>query len=128
MNVIVETKNVMDRAFNISELNELCWRMGLNFESVTSNYHNRNMAIFDIISYCQRHSCFDRLLDAITGMRPMYNETLNSIRTAYGLEQKAAPEIEPVSETVKPSRNYVTEMRQLAMQMLALCEEMENQK
>ena len=128
MNVTIETKNVMDRTFNISELNELCWRIGLNFENVTSNYHNRSMAIFDIIGYCQRHGCFDRLLDGITGMRPMYNETLNSIRTAYGLEQKAAPEVEPVSETVKPSRNYVTEMRQLAMQMLALCEEMEGLK
>jgi hypothetical protein len=99
--------------------------MGLSFEEVTSNYHNKNQAVIDLITYCQRHGRFNHLLDAIGKARPNVIMELNKIRTAVNLQPMEQPEEETPAETAVNAPNLVQEMRKLALAMLSLCEEME---
>lgn len=122
MNVTFETNELMKKIFSVGDLRALCFAMGYSLEDVTSNYNTRDLAIMDIIGYCQRHGRFNDLLDAIGKARPNIIFELNHIRKHVGLQ---AMQEESPSETAVNKPNLVQEMRQHALAILSLCEQLE---
>lgn len=123
----LETRNIMSEVFNVGDLRTLCFEInGRSIEDVTSNYSNKPQAILDIMNHYESRGMFDDLLSTIGHLRPKTVPQLNQIREQMGLQaMQEVKQEETPSETAVNAPNLVQEMRQHALAILSLCEQLE---
>lgn len=57
--------------FDLNELSELCFDLGINFENIPGN--NKSTKVISLIEYTERHGTFDKLVTSVRALRQDVN-------------------------------------------------------
>jgi hypothetical protein len=66
---LTQLRSEMDRMFDLSELRNLCFDLGISWEAVGGMGENKPDRLLSIVTYCSRHDKLDRLVTYINQQR-----------------------------------------------------------
>jgi len=83
----IEIKNILADRYSNSELDTLCFNLGINYETITGRHTTRDAYALSIVQYCMRHSKFDVLVKQVEQDRyiriDLNNTQFNPVEEPY---------------------------------------------
>lgn len=96
MNALSRLDDQIANHFNLSELQDLCFKVDINFENLAGS--TLNDKTLELVRYCQRHRRLNELLALLSELRPMVEwpepvEVVTRPKTSPDVEAKSKPSI-----------------------------------